>query len=363
MRAGCVLRAAGGLAAVLLLAGVAVFIGVARLSARRGRSRRRRSSSSPRAQACTRSPTALARDRHRRPSPGSSSPARYADRHARTSSRPANTNSPPAISPAASPTHRQRQGRAAPLTMPEGLTSAESWRCSMPRRRSTGTIAPPPPEGSFLPDTYFYVLRQHARGAARSACSARWSERSPSSGRSARPTCRSRARAEARDPRLDRREGDRAARRARAHRRRLRRPAQARHAAAGRSDRDLRADRRRQGAARRIRSTTPISPSSRPTTPISTRACRRRRSTIPASPRSTAALAARRPRRALFRRRRHRAATPSPRPSPSTTATSPSCGSLPRRLERRIVARHGRAGIKRRHDDCEHDRLRPRRGP
>lgn len=72
------------------------------------------------------------------------------------------------------------------LTVPEGFTRAEVAALLTEQTALDGTIDPMPPEGSLLPDTYFYVLgdrreelilRMH-RAMARAAATA-WAERAP----------------------------------------------------------------------------------------------------------------------------------------------------------------------------------------
>ena len=116
---------------------------------------------------------------------------------------------------------RQRQGRAAPSHRPRRAHQRRGGgAASMPRRRSTGTIDAEPPEGSLLPDTYFYVrgntrqeLLNRMRRAMDQALAEAWAKRAPGL------PLESPARGA--DPGLDRREGDGAPGRARPHRRRL----------------------------------------------------------------------------------------------------------------------------------------------
>ena len=72
------------------------------------------------------------------------------------------------------------------FTLPEGLTSAEAIALLAEAPALDGTLAAPPPEGSLLPDTYFYVLdtpRQEmlsrmTRAMSR-ALAAAWQKRAP----------------------------------------------------------------------------------------------------------------------------------------------------------------------------------------
>jgi UPF0755 protein len=72
------------------------------------------------------------------------------------------------------------------LTIPEGLTSAEAIALVAEAPALTGDPGPVPPEGSLLPDTYFYVLGDsrsemvaRMRHAMDHALAAAWAERRP----------------------------------------------------------------------------------------------------------------------------------------------------------------------------------------
>lgn len=73
------------------------------------------------------------------------------------------------------------------LTIPEGLTSAEIVALLAREPVLDGEVGETPPEGSLLPDTYFYVLGDHRpdllhrmRRASERALAQLWAERSPS---------------------------------------------------------------------------------------------------------------------------------------------------------------------------------------
>jgi UPF0755 protein len=72
------------------------------------------------------------------------------------------------------------------LTLPEGLTSAEAAALIAAAPALDGTLAAPPPEGSLLPDTYFYVrgttradIVQRMQHALVRALDAAWRKRAP----------------------------------------------------------------------------------------------------------------------------------------------------------------------------------------
>ncbi|HZT51136.1 MAG TPA: endolytic transglycosylase MltG [Stellaceae bacterium] len=72
------------------------------------------------------------------------------------------------------------------LTVPEGLTGAEAMALIDAAPALDGTLAAPPPEGSLLPDTYFYVrgtsrqaLVRRMQRAMRRALQAAWEKRRP----------------------------------------------------------------------------------------------------------------------------------------------------------------------------------------
>lgn len=72
------------------------------------------------------------------------------------------------------------------LTLPEGLTSAEAASLIAAAPALDGTLAAPPPEGSLLPDTYFYVrgtgraeLVQRMQRAMTRALEDGWRKRRP----------------------------------------------------------------------------------------------------------------------------------------------------------------------------------------
>jgi UPF0755 protein len=72
------------------------------------------------------------------------------------------------------------------LTVPEGLASAEIVALLRQQAALDGTLEQIPPDGSLLPDTYFYVLGEHRqellarmRRAMDRALAAAWAERSP----------------------------------------------------------------------------------------------------------------------------------------------------------------------------------------
>jgi len=72
------------------------------------------------------------------------------------------------------------------LTLPEGLTSAEAAALIAAAPALEGTLASPPPEGSLLPDTYFYTrgtsrteLVARMQHAMTRALDAAWRERAP----------------------------------------------------------------------------------------------------------------------------------------------------------------------------------------
>ena len=74
-------------------------------------------------------------------------------------SRPASTPSRPAATPA-SVINMLARGETVPrrLTVAEGLTVAEVFRLLAETDGLTGELPEPPPEGSLLPETYFYAL-------------------------------------------------------------------------------------------------------------------------------------------------------------------------------------------------------------
>ena len=157
------------------------------------------------------------------------------------------------------------------LTIPEGLTSAEIVGADRRRaRRSTARSTRCRPRAACCRTPISTSL-----GDQRARSSSTRMQRAMDAGAGA-AWASARARPAARRARARRvilasiveKETARADERA-AHRRRLSRPAAARHEAAGRSDRGLCADRGRRARRSPIRSTTPISPSIRPTTPIS----------------------------------------------------------------------------------------------
>ena len=174
-------------------------------------------------------------------------------------------------------------------------------------------------EGYLFPDTYS-LPRATTAAAAHPAHGGRIREDAdagaPRAGGGARPE-----RPRARDARVDRREGNRQPRRAAARRGRVLEPDENRDAAAGRSDRHLRARARRARTTAISRAT--ICSSTHRTTPIGTRDCLRDRSPPPAARPS-------KPRRIprTCRTCTSSAATTVPTPSPprstSTTATSSS---------------------------------------
>ena len=135
---------------------------------------------------------------------------RLAVRLGRTArSRPASTPSRPAATPA-SVINMLARGEtvARRLTVAEGLTVAEVFRLLADDRGLSGELPEPPPEGSLLPETYFYALgdqraelvRRMQRGMRR-LLDELWPARAD-----ALPLDRPRGGA---DPRLDRRQGDR----------------------------------------------------------------------------------------------------------------------------------------------------------
>ncbi len=63
------------------------------------------------------------------------------------------------------------------FTLAEGLTSAEVAAELAAAPALAGELAEPPPEGSLLPETYFYVLGTTREALGRSGCSARWTRR------------------------------------------------------------------------------------------------------------------------------------------------------------------------------------------
>ncbi|MGH7087566.1 MAG: endolytic transglycosylase MltG [Stellaceae bacterium] len=72
------------------------------------------------------------------------------------------------------------------FTLPEGLTSAEAVALLEAAPALDGDVAAIPPEGSLLPDTYFYVLGtkraaliRRMRGAMTRALDRAWAERAP----------------------------------------------------------------------------------------------------------------------------------------------------------------------------------------
>lgn len=72
------------------------------------------------------------------------------------------------------------------LTIPEGLTSAEAVALIAAAPAMSGEAGPVPPEGSLLPDTYFYVMGDsraemiaRMRRAMDHALAAAWAERRP----------------------------------------------------------------------------------------------------------------------------------------------------------------------------------------
>jgi UPF0755 protein len=72
------------------------------------------------------------------------------------------------------------------LTVPEGFTSAEVIALLAEQTALDGTVEQIPPEGSLLPDTYFYVLGerrqdllQRMRRAMNQVVAAAWAERDP----------------------------------------------------------------------------------------------------------------------------------------------------------------------------------------
>lgn len=72
------------------------------------------------------------------------------------------------------------------LTIPEGLTSAEAVALIAAAPAMSGDTGPVPPEGSLLPDTYFYVMGDgraemvaRLRRAMDHALAAAWAERRP----------------------------------------------------------------------------------------------------------------------------------------------------------------------------------------
>ena len=137
------------------------------------------------------------------------------------------------------------------ITVAEGLTVAEIFALLGSTEGLDGALPPPPPEGSLLPETYFFAFGDHRaeivkrmQRAMQEVLAELWPQRAR------RPAVR-----DARGgphARLDRRQGDRGRGRAREGRRGVRQPAAPRHAAAGRPDGDLRPDRGRRRLGREL---------------------------------------------------------------------------------------------------------------
>ena len=74
-------------------------------------------------------------------------------------------------------THGRRQGRAAPLTVPEGLTSEQIVARLLDSQILTGTIKDMPREGTLLPNSYNFTRGDTARAgdpAHAAGAAARW---------------------------------------------------------------------------------------------------------------------------------------------------------------------------------------------
>ena len=234
----------------------------------------------------------------------------------------------PAAIPARSVINMLAHGQtvARRLTVAEGLTVAEVYQLLEEAAGLTGELPPPPPEGSLLPETYFYAfgdpraeLVRRMQRAMDDVLAELWPRRAkdlPLDGRAEALTLAS----------IVDKETASAAERAEG-RRGVRQPPAPRDAAAGRSDGDLRPDRRRR-TARAQPDPARLGRTTATTTPTASTACRRGRSPIRGARRSRRCST--RPRSTTCTSSPTAAAgTPSRGPWTSTTATS-RCGARSR---------------------------------